>query len=117
MPHFILDCSPEILQIQEPQTTLNTVFEAASATGLFAIEGLGRIKVRLRPYEYFMVGNDQDNFIHVFAYIMEGRTSEQQMALSKAVVKALKSVFPEVPIISMNIQEFEAKNYINRGMV
>jgi 5-carboxymethyl-2-hydroxymuconate isomerase len=53
----------------------------------------------------------------VFAYIMEGRTSEQKSVLSTSIVRKLKSMYPDVPVISMNVMEFERATYANRKMV
>ncbi|TRX52029.1 5-carboxymethyl-2-hydroxymuconate Delta-isomerase [Fulvivirga sp. M361] len=114
MPHFIIDCSEDILQKQSPDDLMQAVYSTAEATGLFSP---GDIKVRIRPYAHFIVAGKPDSFIHVFGYIMEGRTDVQQKDLSTKVVSQLKSIFPLVPVISMNIQEFEKKNYCKKSMV
>ena len=44
------------------------------------------IKVRLRAFSDFLAGSENVDFLHVFAYIMEGRTALQKQALSTAVV-------------------------------
>ena len=93
---------------------MQAVYSTAEATGLFSP---GDIKVRIRPYTYFIVAGKRDSFIHVFSYIMEGRTDAQQHDLSKKIVSQLKSIFPAVPVISMNIQEFEKRNYCKKSMV
>jgi len=90
------------------------VYNAAESTGLFDSED---IKVRINPFEYYMVGNTKDDFIHIFANIMEGRTTEQKANLSKRIVSELKALFPEVPIISINIRDFEKATYCNKTMV
>jgi len=114
MPHFILDCSENILEIQEPRKTLEAVFETAFETGLFARND---IKVRLNPFKYSLVQGGDADFIHVFGNIMEGRTSEQKANLSKVIVTKLNEQFPNVPIISMNIRDFTKDSYCNKTMV
>ena len=114
MPHFILDCSENILTLKEPKKILQAVFETAFSTGLFKEMD---IKVRLNPFKYSLVQSGEADFIHVFGYIMEGRTVEQKAMLSKMIVAKLKSMFQEVPIISMNISDFEKKSYCNQKMV
>jgi 5-carboxymethyl-2-hydroxymuconate isomerase len=114
MPHFIIDCSENILVIKSPEEILKAVHDAADLTGLFKI---GDIKVRIRSFSYFSVGNTKSDFIHVFGNIMEGRNTDQKKSLSKEIVKRLKSMFPEVPVISINITEFEKATYCNRTMV
>ena len=114
MPHFILDCSENILNIQEPKKVIDEVFETAFSTGLFDRDD---IKVRLNPYKYSLVKGGNADFIHVFGNIMQGRTDEQKANLSKRVVSKLNQLFPNVPIISMNVRDFEKKSYCNKTMV
>jgi len=48
---------------------------------------------------------------------MEGRTPEQKADLSRKIVFKLNQLFPEVPIISMNIRDLEKSSYINKTML
>lgn len=114
MPHFILDCTERILEIQEPKVVLKDVLETAYSTGLF---DKNDIKVRLNPFKYSLVQQGDNDFIHVFANIMEGRTDDQKAKLSRLIVTKLKSMFPDVPIISINIRDFEKASYCNKTMV
>ena len=114
MPHFVIDCSENILKIQSPEEILKTVHDTAEASGLFK---KGDIKVRINEYKYYTVANTKDDFIHIFGNIMEGRTTEQKADLSKRIIIKLKSMFPDVPVISINIREFEKATYCNRNLV
>jgi 5-carboxymethyl-2-hydroxymuconate isomerase len=114
MPHFILDCSENILEIQEPRKVIEVVFETAFSTGLF---DRNDIKVRLNPFKYSLVQSGEANFIHVFGNIMEGRSNEQKSNLSKKIVTKLNELFPEVPVISINIRDFEKASYCNKWTI
>ena len=114
MPHFVLDCSENILRLHPPMIIIEEVFKLAKSTGLFAEKD---IKVRLNPFQYFTTGGSPDDFIHVFANIMEGRNTEQKKHLSDTIVTRLKEMFPEVPILSINIRDFEKATYCNKTMV
>ncbi|MEQ9401966.1 MAG: 5-carboxymethyl-2-hydroxymuconate Delta-isomerase [Cyclobacteriaceae bacterium] len=114
MPHFVIDCSKNVTSLQSPEFVMKSVFEAAESTGLFKKED---IKVRINPFEHYIVGGRKDDFIHVFANIMEGRNTEQKRDLSKKVVQTLKSLFPDVPILSINIRDFEKATYCNKQIV
>jgi len=115
MPHFVIDCSKQILDLQEPNTVLLAVHNAAVNTNLF---DEADIKVRINPFEKdYLVGGKQDNFIHVFANIMQGRTTEQKANLSKQIVTILKDMFPEIPFIAINVNDFEKATYCNKNMV
>lgn len=114
MPHFIIDCSENLISLKSPDVIIENVYEAAESTALF---DPGDIKVRINPFKYYNVGDTKNDFVHIFANIMEGRTVEQKAMLSKTVVTKLKQVFPEVPILSMNIRDFEAATYFNKPMI
>src|SRR5688500_12680340 len=104
MPHFVIDCSESVLRLRSAEEILREVHDTAEATRLFK---KGDIKVRLRAFEHYTVGNEKADFIHVFSNIMEGRTVEQKADLSRQIVAKLKLMFAEVPVISINIREFE----------
>lgn len=114
MPHFIIDCSDILIKEHDPSKIMAKVYEAALSSELFDPHD---IKVRINPYTYYSVNNDKSDFLHVFAYIMEGRTTSQKANLSKRVVSMLNGVFPEVPVISINIMDFEKATYCNKSMV
>ncbi|HYG52959.1 MAG TPA: 5-carboxymethyl-2-hydroxymuconate Delta-isomerase [Flavobacteriales bacterium] len=123
MPHFVIDCSESILYtsvatgstgLDMVKNILKTVHDTAEQTGLFKP---GDIKVRICPFQYHYNNGVQTDFIHVFGNIMEGRTTEQKAELSKNIIAKLKHMFPDVPVISMNIREFEKATYCNRNMI
>ena len=114
MPHFILDCSETVLAEHSEEQILEQVHFVAHSTGLFDEDD---IKVRVNPFKTYAVGNKKQDFIHVFAYIMEGRSTEQKADLSKRVVQKLSSLFPRVSKIAMNVYDFERATYCNREML
>ena len=93
---------------------MQAVYEVAEATGLFAAND---IKVRLVPYQHFKLGEGKKNFIHIFGYIMEGRSTEQKANLSQKIMERLNGMFPEISILSMNISEFEKTTYSNKALI
>jgi 5-carboxymethyl-2-hydroxymuconate isomerase len=114
MPHFVIDCSENIIKIKLPKEIIQKVYDTAESTDLF---DKGDIKVRINPFEYYNIGNTKNDFIHIFATIMEGRTTSQKKNLSEKIITELKSMFPDVPIISINIRDFEKATYCNKSMV
>ena len=114
MPHFVIDCSAPILTMITAQELMMNVYTSAEATQLFS---KGDIKVRVNPFEYYNVGNSDDDFIHVFGNIMEGRTVKQKKDLSEKIISELKGLLPIVPIISINIRDFEKATYCNKTMI
>lgn len=114
MPHFIVDCSPQVLALQPAENILREVHAVAEEAEIF---NLADIKVRIRSFANYSVAGGNDEFIHVFAYIMQGRTVEQRSALSRAVVGRLMALLPDVPVVSMNVSEFEKATYCNRRLL
>ncbi|WP_109437104.1 MULTISPECIES: 5-carboxymethyl-2-hydroxymuconate Delta-isomerase [Aquimarina] len=114
MPHFVLDCSEHIIKLRSPEEIIQAVYDTAESTDLF---DKGDIKVRINPFKYYTIGNTSDDFIHIFGNIMEGRTDAQKADLSRRIVTTLKSMFPDVPILSINIRDFEKSSYCNKSMV
>ena len=114
MPHFVIECSENIIKLKSPQEIIQSVYNIAEATGLFAV---GDIKVRINPYVHFTVGGAANDFIHVFGHIMQGRNTEQKADLSRQIITKLKSMLPDVPVISMNVIDFEKATYCNKTMV
>ena len=89
MPHFVVDCSELILNVHNEETIIEQIHLIAYATGLFDEHD---IKVRVNPFQKYSVGNKKEDFIHVFTYIMEGRTIEQKANLAKVMVKKLTEI-------------------------
>jgi len=114
MPHFIIDCSESLIGQELPEAIMQAVYDVAEATGLFAVND---IKVRLRPYQYFNLGKGKRDFIHVFGFIMEGRSIEQKENLSRRIIERLNEMFPAISILSINISEFEKATYSNKALI
>ncbi|MBC9797689.1 5-carboxymethyl-2-hydroxymuconate Delta-isomerase [Sinomicrobium weinanense] len=114
MPHFIIDCSANILTRMPEPEILTAVFDAANASGLFTEED---IKVRINPYVRYEVGGKKTDFIHVFGYILEGRTKEEKADLSQRIVKTLTGLFPDIEFIASSVDEFTKAGYCNRHLL
>lgn len=114
MPHFVIECSEDIIKIKPPQEIMEAVYEIAEATRLFAEND---IKVRINPYTHIKLGTGKKNFIHIFGYIMEGRTTEQRVELSEKIITRLNEMFPDISILSMNISEFDRATYCNKAVI
>lgn len=114
MPHFVVDCSVEILESHSEEYIAEQIHLVAVASGLF---DTGDVKVRVNPYSKYLVGGKHELFIHVFSSVMQGRTAEQRAKLSQSVIEKLVAMFPHVPNIAMNVCEFEKSTYYNRSML
>ncbi|WP_220347572.1 5-carboxymethyl-2-hydroxymuconate Delta-isomerase [Thalassotalea euphylliae] len=80
MPHFVIECSENITELVEEAELNQAIYEVAAASELFT---LGDIKVRTHAYQTYLVGgSEKDDFVHVFASIMQGRSDKQKATLS-----------------------------------
>ena len=114
MPHFIIHCSQDILKAHSSDEIIKQVYTSAKSTKLFHDHD---IKVRIQVFNDFCTGDKKEDFIHVFANIMEGRSMEKKAFLSRAIVEGLASLLPEVPHIGANVIEFEKASYCNKNML
>jgi len=114
MPHFIIECSKNILAQQPADVIMNAVYDAAVSTGLFADND---VKVRINSYEQYKLGEGKDSFLHIFASIMGGRTQEQKAHLSKSVIQKLAPLFADISFLSMNVSEFDPATYCNKSLI
>jgi 5-carboxymethyl-2-hydroxymuconate isomerase len=114
MPHLILDCSRTIDKHASLDTLIQVVHDTAESTGLF---NEGEVKVRLNLFDHYTVGGTRDDFVHIIAYIWTGRSEEQRSDLSRRIVRALKSLLPNVKIISVDIREINRATYNNLDTV
>ena len=114
MPHFIIDCSENLLKSHSQEEIIKQVHISAVSTKLFH---KGDVKVRLHLFKEYTTGDEKVDFIHVFANIMEGRAIEQKANLSKTIVRDLALMFPSVPNIGTNVIEFDRGSYFNKNML
>lgn len=114
MPHFVVDCSRGILQVHDEESIIARLHRVVSSSGLFEESD---IKIRIHPFQTYAVGGGREDFIHTFAWIMQGRSVEQRAALSRAIVSELAEMFPLIPRIAVNVAEFERATYFNRAMM
>jgi len=114
MPHFIVECSDNVLLKIAPNELMSEIYETALSSELFKKSD---IKVRIHTYQHHKIANKTQDFIHIFAHIVEGRTPLQKQKLSHSMVRTLKNLFPEIEVLSMSIQELEKFTYYKKSMV
>jgi 5-carboxymethyl-2-hydroxymuconate isomerase len=114
MPHFVIEFSKNILAQQPAEVIMNTVYDAAVSTGLFAEND---VKVRINCYEQYKLGHGKDSFLHIFASIMGGRTTEQKANLSRVIIQKLTPLFTDISFLSMNVADFDPATYCNKALI
>ncbi|NML22015.1 5-carboxymethyl-2-hydroxymuconate Delta-isomerase [Pseudoflavitalea sp. G-6-1-2] len=114
MPHFVIECSGNVLAMQPAELIMNTVYTAADSSGLFAPND---IKVRIRSYDQYKLGEGKDSFLHIYASVMEGRTTEQKAALTRSIIQSLAPLFDDISFLSISISDFEEATYCNKSLI
>ncbi len=114
MPQFVIECSQDILKHQTEKVIISKIHASAHSSELFKESD---IKVRIKSYEDYTIGNESHPFVYVFSTILSGRSTKQKAHLSKCIVETLSDMFPKVPDISINISEVDKTNYYNRKML
>lgn len=114
MPHFVIECSSNVLAMQPAEVIMKTVYAAAESTGLFAPND---IKVRIRSYDHYKLGDGKNSFLHIYTSIMEGRTTTQKAALSNIIIQKLSPLLADISFLSMNVSEFEQATYCNKSLI
>ena len=75
------------------------------------------VKVRILPFSDFTVDGEPQDFVHIYAHIMQGRTEYQKKDLADRIIRALQEKLPNVPVLSINIDEFRKGVYSNQDLV
>lgn len=114
MPHFIVECTERTIPDDQMDLVISVVHELAIESDLF---NEADVKIRIRRTDNGWVGGEDQEFIHVFCHIMEGRSIEQRKTLSNSLVEGLANMFPQVSAVAANIYEFEKATYTNRKML
>ncbi|GAC19304.1 5-carboxymethyl-2-hydroxymuconate Delta-isomerase [Paraglaciecola arctica] len=108
MPNFVIEYSGSLTQQIDADTLMDKVFEGAKDSGHFPPEA---IKIRIEPRANFRLHDKYKDFLHVSAHILSGRSDQQKIEISNAVLTPLKtlglsSVFVSVEVVDIHRASF-----------
>lgn len=108
MPHCVVELSQSLYP--HGKDLLDVVFNAAFSSMLFKEAD---IKVRILTYDAYRVGTTNDEFVHVTASILSGRTMSQKSHLSQRIASELTRYFADHKglSITVNIVDMDSENY------
>jgi 5-carboxymethyl-2-hydroxymuconate isomerase len=106
MPHCVVEHSINL----DSDLLVQKVFLGALSTGLFEPDG-GYIKVRAIGYSSYMTGTKKSDFIHVALKIRSGRTPEQKLGLSSAVIEELVALAYNDVSITIEVVGMDRESY------
>lgn len=108
MPHFIIETNTEYATEPVKKELLRSVLQASIDSNLFKIDD---IKIRINICSEYLVGDQKRNFVHVWGYLLKGRTALQKNTLAKSLLKEVSSNVPSVTSLSINIDELSESGY------
>jgi len=113
MPNFIIEYSESLNTQISDEKLMDHVFLGAKNSGHFPPEA---IKLRTQARKHFRLHGKQNDFLHISAHILSGRTDEQKSEISNAVLSelqglALNSVFVSVEIVDIHRASFVDFSY------
>jgi len=111
MPHFILEHSAGLADRAVVRNALRRLHDAAADSGVVSAIDL---KMRAIPVDSWLVAGTAMPFAHLTVRLLEGRTPETKLALSKALLAVLTDCFPDIERLSVEMQDMDGFSYKKR---
>lgn len=108
MPHCIIEYSKPLESQLAPDRLVSTVHQGALASDLFEPS---HIKTRAVAYDYFQLGSEQSDFIHITVRLHQGRTAAQKKMLSARVLEQLMNISLSAVTITVEIVDMDTDSY------
>ena len=112
MPHIVIEHSTDghgdALDIA---SLMQALHNAGAATGVMKAAD---IKVRAIPYAHHLMAGRAEGFCHLSVSMLEGRTPEQNVAVSESLRAAMVLLLPHTKSLSVDIRDMDAVAYKKR---
>ena len=108
MPHFLMSYYPDAESGFDTELAMRIALETGAQSGVMQAED---IKVRLERSKDILFGDGRRSYLHVEISLLAGRTPEAKLALSSALVEALRTAFPRIAAISCDIRDMDPACY------
>lgn len=109
MPHCIIDYSEKLFEPNTVSELLHHVFDAMATSQLFDVK---TIKVRARPFDYYLSATAHSSFIAVTIKILEGRTALEKQRLATSVLDSILSREVHCGAVSFEVMDIQAASYV-----
>ncbi|WP_067520842.1 5-carboxymethyl-2-hydroxymuconate Delta-isomerase [Endozoicomonas ascidiicola] len=111
MPHFVIEYSRSIEEFTPPDRLMFAIFQSAVQSGLFNETD---IKVRMQPFDHYLLPVEGMGFIHVTAKILSGRNEAQKQMLAENVMNALAGLGFNNTMVSVDVEDMSRAVYLKR---
>ena len=110
MPNFIIEYSAPLNKQISDDVLIDKVFAGAKNSGHFPPEA---IKLRTEARHSYRLHGKQKDFLHISAHILSGRTDEQKIEISAAVMAELKSLDLSSVFVSVEVVDIHRASFID----
>ena len=111
MPHLVIEYSEDVAEQADIDAIVGAAHDGAMDSGLFPEYD---IKTRATGYRYHRTGQTRDSFVHVAVHLLDGRTDEQKIQLSEALLARIEPLLPEVASVGVEILDIHRASYRKR---
>jgi len=101
MPHMTIEYTKGLEKKVQPNALVKAVFDGACASALFNND---LVKTRAIGYDHYQYGLTSNDFLHVTAKILSGRTVEQKSTLSRAILSQLQSLLGKIEPLTVTVE-------------
>lgn len=113
MPHCIVEYSQAIERTLRPEILVETVQQAALASGLFEPD---HVRTRAIAYTRCISGHGAENFVHATLRILSGRDLRQKKALSERVLGELEGLGLSSVSLTVEVCDMDRETYSKKIM-
>ncbi len=111
MPHCIVEYSAELSRQIDITQVLHQLFDVLEQSAEFDSEA---IKLRAQPFTDVFSGLADHSFMHIRLHILSGRSPQQKLALTSAMVEGLSAQLPMVKSLSAEVVDIQRESYAKR---
>ncbi|MDD1793625.1 5-carboxymethyl-2-hydroxymuconate Delta-isomerase [Enterovibrio makurazakiensis] len=110
MPHIVMEYSDPVSERVNIGQLLEDLHQTAIGSGEF---GAADVKSRAYASHEWLVGenDNQENFIHVTLWLLDGRDEKQKHNLSHAFLDVLKQHGTEVASLTVDVRDMDRRWY------
>lgn len=111
MPHCIVEYSADLKAHVDIQQVLRQLFDLLEKSAEF---DSAAIKLRAQPYSDVFSGLADHSFMHIRLHILSGRSPQQKLALTSAIVNGLSAQLAMVKSLSAEVVDIQRESYTKR---
>ena len=113
MPHITLEYSQNLDATLDINALVKAAHEAAERSDLFDSSA---IKTRAIAFDHYLVAGQVQDFIHLRAHILSGRSESQKQQLSQCLLEGVEALACRVPSLTVEVVDMDRHCYAKRAL-